>query len=682
MKTTNPTRRPRLGAVALACAATVASAQAAQLADLPLEELMRIEVVSASRKAQRLADVAASMHVISADDIRSSGARNVPEALRLVPGMDVAQLSASRWGVSTRGFTGGYANKLLVLVDGRSVYSPMFSGVLWEVERVPLDNIERIEVLHGPAGSIWGSNAVNGVINIITRQAGETQGAFVDASAGDGGRQALQLRYGGASGSDSQWRFNVATDRGASGKGPFGEDANDAFRQSMAEARWDRQWSADARSTLEAQVLDSKSDERQIDGTYVPPYVSLIPVTLAYKRTVIAARHEMKLSEALSVALNGSLAAEHIDLGDRVQAQPTVLGMEANAVWRVAAGHEATFGAGLRHLDVAADRTGWISFNPAQRRGIEWSLYAQDEWTIQPQLWRMTAGVRVDHDLYTGSHAQPNLRVLYTPQADLALWAGASRASRTPARGEQDGIINLSVIPPGTPQNPGPLPIQVLGGHGQAGSESRIDRNLDAVEFGLRTQANQALSFDATAFWHRVVDDNGSGVPMAAPTFVATPVPHLELGTIAVPFKVRLHGFEAAADWRPAAGWRHQLGLSYLDVTVPGDAAATGLDRQLYATPRWLAQWRSVVDLAANWRLDARVRHVGERGAPSDPTQHVDAYTALDATLTWRVNAATELSIGGTNLLRPALVEFSPDYGIATTTAVPRRFFLRWRQAF
>ena len=190
-----------------------------ELADLPLEALMRIEVVSASRKPQHLADVPASMHVITAEDIRSSGARNLPEALRLVPGMDVAQLSSSRWAVSTRGFTGRYANKLLVLIDGRSIYSPMFSGVLWEAERVPLDSIDRIEVLHGPAGSIWGSNAVNGVINIITRAASETQGNAVDVSIGDGGRQAAYARHGGASGAQSQWRLGVLGERGASGIG-------------------------------------------------------------------------------------------------------------------------------------------------------------------------------------------------------------------------------------------------------------------------------------------------------------------------------------------------------------------------------------------------------------------------------------------------------------------------------
>jgi len=191
MTTPDSPSAPRLLAAAVA-ACLSAAAPAAPLADLPLEELMRIEVVSAARKSQRLADVAASMHVITAEDLRSSGVRDLPEALRLVPGMDVAQLSASRWGISTRGFTGRYANKLLVLVDGRSVYSPLFSGVLWEAERVPLDTIERIEVMHGPAGAIWGSNAVNGVINIITRAAAETQGSLVDVAAGDGGRRALR----------------------------------------------------------------------------------------------------------------------------------------------------------------------------------------------------------------------------------------------------------------------------------------------------------------------------------------------------------------------------------------------------------------------------------------------------------------------------------------------------------
>ncbi len=666
---------------ALTLVATALPASAAQLADLPLEELMRIEVVSASRKTQRLADVAASMHVITSDDIRSSGVRSLPEALRLVPGMDVAQLSASRWGVSTRGFTGRYANKLLVLVDGRSVYSPMFSGVLWEAERVPLDNIERIEVLHGPAGSIWGSNAVNGVINIITKPAGETQGTYADAAAGDGGRRTLRVRHGGAGDGGSQWRFGAMGDTGDSGRGADGMDANDAFRQKMADARWDRDWGADSRSTLEAQVVSSTSDEQQTDGSYLPPYLTTIPIQLRYDRTLLAARHETKLSQDLSLSLAASFAAERIRLGERVRAQPTTVATEANAVWRPAGAHEVTFGGGLRHLDLPADATDWITFNPAQRRGFEWSLFAQDEWVLSPGRWRATAGVRVDHDLYTGSHAQPNLRLLFTPAEDLAIWGGISRASRTPARGEQDGIIKLTVLPPGTPQNPGPLPIQLLNGNGQSGSP-QVRRILDAAELGLRTQASQALSFDATVFWHRLSDDTGAAVPDTAPVFVATPIPHLELGMLSRTYDVRLRGLEAAADWRPAPGWRHQIGLSHLDVTGPADATTSGLDRQLYATPKWLAQWRSVIDLAAGWRLDARVRHVGQRGAPSDPSQHVDAYTALDATLTWRVNPMAELSVGGTNLLRPAVVEFSPDFGLASATTVPRRAFLRWRQVF
>lgn len=681
MKKTLTIRPLRIGAVGLACAAVASAAQAAQLADLPLEELMRIEVTSASRKTQRLADVAASMHVVTADDIRSSGVRNIPEALRLVPGMDVAQISASRWGVSTRGFTGRYANKLLVLVDGRSVYSPMFSGVFWEAERVPLDNIDRIEVLHGPAGSIWGSNAVNGVINIITKSASETQGSFADTAAGDGGRQTLRLRHGGGAEDGGHWRFGAMADRGDSGRGTNGMDANDAFRQAMADARWDRSWSADARSTLEAQFVRSQSNEQQIDPLYVAPYAALLPARLRFDRTMLAARHEQRLNAAMSVSLGLSYAGERMRFENRVDARPTTLGSEASAVWRLDDAHELSFGGSLRHLDVSANPSNWIVFNPPERRGFEWGVFAQDEWTLVPGRWRMTAGLRIDHNLYTGSHAQPNLRLLFTPAEEVALWAGASRANRTPARGEQDGILKLFVLPPGTPQNPGPLPIQLLSGNGQTGG-SRAPRNVDAFELGLRMQASAALAFDATAFVHHLRDDIGASVPGAAPVLVPSPVPHLELASISLPYQVRLRGFEASADWRPAAGWRHQIGLSHLRVSVPEDAALTGLDRQLYATPRWLAHWRSVIDLAPNWRLDTRLRHVGRRGSPSSAAQRVDAYSALDATLTWRAGAATELSIGGTNMLRPASVEFSPDFGIASATTVSPQGFVRWRQAF
>lgn len=678
MTTPDSPSAPRL-LVAAVAACLSAAAPAAPLADLPLEELMRIEVVSAARKSQRLADVAASMHVITAEDLRSSGVRDLPEALRLVPGLDVAQLSASRWGISTRGFTGRYANKLLVLVDGRSVYSPLFSGVLWEAERVPLDTIERIEVMHGPAGAIWGSNAVNGVINIITRAAAETQGSLVDVAAGDGGRRALRVRQGGE-GDAGAWRLGAATDRGDSGRGADGSDANDAFRHAMADARWDRTWSADARSSLEAKLVRSDSNELQGGNLYVPPYGAPVPVPLRVDRVLLGLRHEDRWSDAVTASLGLFYSHENIRLGDRVKANPRTLAAEVSTVWRVAEAHELSVGGSLRHLDVPADSTDWIRFDPADRHGIEWGAYAQDEWTLVPGLWRAVAGVRVDHDLYSGSHAQPNLRLLFTPQPELALWAGASRASRTPARGEVDGRIKVGVLAPGTPQNPGPLPIQLIASGGDTGGG--LARRLDAFELGLRMQAQSDLSLDAALFHHRLRDDIGASLPAGAPVFVATPQPHLDLATLGTPYDLRLHGFEAAADWRPAPGWRHVLGASYLRSSVPSDAAASGLDRLIYATPRWLANWRSVVDLAPAWRLDARLRHMGRRGAPADPSQHVAASTALDATLTWRAAESTELSLGATNLLRPAQVEFSPDFGIASATEVPRRFFLRWRQAF
>lgn len=664
---------------ALLLAAT--TAQANPLADLPLEELMRIEVVSAARKSQRLADVPASMHVISADDIRSSGARNLPEALRLVPGVDVAQLSASRWAVSTRGFTGRYANKLLVLVDGRSVYSPMFSGVLWEAERVPLDTIERIEVLHGPAGSVWGSNAVNGVINIITKAAAETQGSFVEASIGDGGRRSVRARHGAAGDDDSAWRLGAQADRGDSGRGTDGLDANDAFRQAMVDLRWDRRWRPGSRSTLEAQAMRSRSSEIQLEGSYLPPYQTLLPTELGVDRLTLSARHEERLADDLSASLALNLVDERIRFGNRVHANPRTLEAGLSMIQRLDERHELMFGGGLRHVDLATTDTEWIRFSPQVRRGVEWSAFVQDEWTLEPGRWRLTAGVRLDHDLYSGTHPQPNLRLLFTPRDELALWAGLSRAHRSPARGEQDGTIRLFVLPPGSPGNPGPLPVQVLGGRGQQG-DGGVDRNLDAAELGLRTQATASLSLDVAVFRHHLRDDIGAAVLPGPPVFVATPQPHLELISLSQPYTVRLHGMEAAADWRPASGWRHQAGLAYLGVRGPADAELTGLRPLLYTTPRWQAQWRSVVDLSPAWRLDARLRYVGARGAPGDASQQVDAYTALDATLSWRAGRDTEIAFGGTNLLRPAVVEFAPDFGLASATLVPRRLFVRWRQTF
>lgn len=678
-----PPTRPRLARWTASLAMLGASwgAPAAQLSDLPLEELMRVEVVSASRKTQRLADVPASMHVITAEDIRSSGARSLPEALRLVPGVDVAQLSGSRWGVSTRGSTGRFANKLLVLIDGRSVYSPIFSGVLWEAEGVPLDTIERIEVMHGPAGSIWGSNAVNGVINIITKDARSTAGGLVDASVGERSRQGLRARVGGSAAQNSDWRVGALVDRGAASAGTGSADANDAFRRQSADARWDRVWSSQARSTLEAQFLQSRSDELQTEGLYVPPYLQPLPLRLDIDRLVLAARHEAMLSPSLTASLRAAYSRERLRYGDRTEVRPEMGDLDLSAVWQAGAGHELTFGGGLRSMDIPARNTDWLTFVPEQRSGLEWSLYAQDEWTLVPSRWRLVAGARVDHDLYTGSHVQPNLRLLFTPDADVALWGALSRANRTLSRAESDAIVKTMVLPPGTPQNPGPLPLALMSGGG-VGGLSAGSRYTDALELGLRAQLDRAWSVDLAGFLNVQRDDIGSGDPSGTPVFVATPQPHLELDLVSRPYATRMRGFEAAAEWRPAAGYRFQWGLSRFDVSTPREAIAPGVQTLLYATPRWLAHWRSVIDLAPGWRLDARLRHVGARGVEGDPIGRVEAFTALDATLTWRAGPTTELQLGGTNLLRPPTVEFQQDLLPGLATRIDHRVFLRWRQGF
>lgn len=672
-----PARWPAL----LALLGAAWGAQAAQLSDLPLEELMRVEVVSASRKTQRLADVPASMHVITAEDIRSSGARSLPEALRLVPGVDVAQLSGSRWGVSTRGSTGRFANKLLVLIDGRSVYSPIFSGVLWEAEDVPLDNIERIEVMHGPAGSIWGSNAVNGVINIITKDARSTAGGLIDASVGERGRQGLRARFGGSAAQNSDWRVGALLDQGNASRGAAGADANDAFRQKSADARWDRVWSSQARSTLEAQFLQSRSDELQTEGLYVPPYLQPLPLRLSIDRLVLAARHEAMLSSTLSVSLRAAYSNERLRYGERADVRPQMADLDLSAVWQVATGHEITLGSGLRAIDIPARNTDWLAFTPEQRSGLEWSLYAQDEWTLVPSRWRLVAGARVDHDIYTGSHVQPNLRLLFTPDADVAVWSALSRANRTLSRAESDAVVKTLVLPPGTPENPGPLPLALMSGGG-VGGLTADSRYTDAFELGLRAQIDRAWSVDLAGFMNLQRDDIGSGDASGMPVFVAAPQPHLELGLVSRAYATRLRGFEGAAEWRPAAGYRFQWGLGRFDVRTPREALPPGVQTLLYASPRWLAHWRSVIDFAPGWRLDARLRHVGARGAADDPAHRVEAFTSLDATLTWRVGPSAELQFGGTNLLRPPTVEFQQDLLPGLATPIDHRVFVRWRQGF
>lgn len=658
---------PLLAAV-LGALGAAARAEVAPLAQLNLDELMKVEITSLARKAQPLGNVAAAVHVIPREDILRSGARSVAEALRLAPGMDVAQISNSYHAVTARGFNGRYADKLQVLVDGRSVYWEMFSGVMWEAERVPLDEIERIEVIRGPAGALWGTNAVNGVVNIITRSAQDTPGTRVRVRAGSGEDFALAAQHGWRAGDDGpDWRVHLRHESAGDQKTVMGQNANDHLSVSSAGVRADRHWSDGSHLMLSADALQSRSGGVWRLPSLAPPYVELGLPRQLYERVALNTTYDWALSPQLALATQASLAVGAGTMGTLGRYRGRSASFDSRIHWHLSAQHDLVLGVGGRWTGSSFDTPPLpapVSFDPAYRTVTEWGLYAQDEMVLA-ERWRLTLGGRMDRHSVSGTNAQPSARLLWNATDQASVWAAVSRAARVPSRIDEDATATLSVVPPGTPANPGPLPVlltarRLLGDLRQAES-------VEALELGGRSQVLSTLSLDLTAFANRYRHMALDGSP-AAPSLVPAPQPYL-VSALSQPLgSVHTSGLEAALDWRVAPAWRQQASWSFVRLNA-GSRAATA---QALGPPAHVLMLRSALDLPGRTTLDALLRHVGPRDRPVDPASRVPSRWDLDLNLVWQAAPAVALSVGGHNLLHASRVEFIPDYGLSEPTRIRR----------
>lgn len=647
--------RGAVGIVALALGWGAAPvSRAAELdayAELPLEDLLQVEVSTVSRHAQRLADVAAAVSVITAEDIRHAGVRSLPDALRLAPGVDVAQIGADRWAVSLRGQTDYLANKLMVLVDGRSAYSPNFSGVLWNTLQIPLENIERIEVIGGPGGALWGANAVNGVINIITRPAQATQGTLLSAGYGTAAGGFGVARQGGRLDEDVFYSTYVSTQRGSGLAATGRADRPDGFVDGGAGLR------VDARRGGDAWMLTGNLFRSRAGGLGAVPdplsaatgYQRGVPLADDFSGLDLHGRLTRLLDDGGE--LQASLAWSHADLDSSLLAweRQDVVDVDVQHRLPLRAGHGLTWGAGVRGFmdDV---RDGAVTHLTRTRESLAVvSLFAQDEIALARTL-RLTLGARLDQQKYTGVGVQPSARLLWAPAPRQTLWAAVSQALRTPSRGERTTDYRLGVLPPGTPLNPSPLPALLeVRGSGGYGAE-----HLTAWEAGWRGQPGPGLMLDASLFLHRYrsLRTASGAAPELAPgaTYLVLPAVFSNLGEQTV------RGVEAAADWRPAPGWRMRAGATFR-VTSPFEAGAT-LFPGLFASqvPRRSA------NILSSWRLGNRtdadlwVVRVGPRDVPGQAA--LPASTRLDLRLARHLNRRVEVALVGQNILDARHAEY------------------------
>lgn len=610
--------------------------------DLSLRDLLAVEITSASKTEQQLRDVASAVYVIDSEQIRRSGATTIPDVLRTVPGVDVGQFNAHTWEVSVRGFNGSIANKLLVLIDGRSVYSPLFGGVFWDVQNLMLDDVDRIEVIRGPGGAIWGANAVNGVINIITRSAADTHGTHLSAGSGNQYPWQFSARHGGRLAEGVDYRIYASGFRTADTELPDGGDDDDRMQFAQAGFRAD---SIDG-WTLQGSFYRGKDHQVSEIPSLTPPFGSTVHDIDDTSGGHLLGRWTRVFDGGGRVTVKGYYDRTERDSETFVDRQDT-LDMEFVHQLAAIGRHALIWGGGYRFVHDDASDTPGLVVSPQSRSDSLFSLFVQDEFSLADPL-RLVIGSKVEHNDYSGFEFQPNARLIWTPQANQTVWAAVSRAVHTPTRLEQD--ISLRFV------EPGPPPVLLsLDGNDDFDSEELL-----AYEAGFRSQVTPDFSLDAAVFYNKynnLRDFELTGALLCQPSGKRFPAcdPTDSLLSQSIPWqngvKADTWGGELSLVWRVADNLLLRTNYSYLKVDLDADAGAVPVDNEGSA-PRHQLKLNASWDVTPEVDTDLGLRYVSELYQGEVP-----GYTELDVRVAWRPRNGVELSLSGRNLLHKDHIE-------------------------
>jgi len=628
-------------------AVTVGAAQVPSQTDLSrmdVEDLMNIKVTSVSKKEQSLSRTAAAVFVINQEDIRRSGATNIPDLLRMAPGVDVEQIDANAWAISIRGFNSRYSNKVLVLIDGRTVYTPVFSGVFWEHLDMPLEDIDRIEVIRGPGATVWGANAVNGVISIFTKSSKDTKGGLVTAGGGSQVNALGLLQYGGTAGKDGAYRvYGKYFDIGNSAL-PGGSSAADHWMREHAGFRsdWDLSTSDSlmvqgdlfanqARQTLHSDILPGPFDRvfnQDADATGGDVLARWNHALAGGSQTSLQAYYDTYRRNELGVPVaQRSFDLDfqhHITAGDR---------------------HDIVWGLGYRVSNTAISPGYAFTLSPLSRTDSLYSGFVQDEIRASDSLW-FTIGCKLEHNAYTGADMEPSARLAWSPpRSRYTIWAAASKAIRQPSRADTDPQADVQTIPLTADS------IQVLRLFGNP----RIkNEELRDYELGYRSEFTKNLSLDVAtflSFYHHLQ--------------TIEPQPMVVIPGSPVQFEVPLlndnkahavtYGGEVSLNWKVNARWRISPGYSYLHATVRQDPSSHGTPQFNFgsAFPQNMFQVRSSLNLSRRTEFDQSLYYTARLPGGSIP-----GHARLDLRLARHFGESVEISLVGQNLLRPRSTEY------------------------
>ncbi|MHC1726127.1 MAG: TonB-dependent receptor plug domain-containing protein [Syntrophobacteraceae bacterium] len=637
--------------------ATAAGPPEEDLTALSIEDLMGISITSAAKRPQRLSEAAAAVFVIHREDIRRSGATSIPELLRMVPGIEVARIDANKWAVSSRGFNGRFANKLLVLFDGRTVYSPLFSGVFWDQQNYMMEDIERIEVIRGPGASLWGANAVNGVINIITKKAKDTQGGL--ASGAGGSRESFGgVRYGGKYDDSTYYRAYSKYYNHAGFSAARGLRRDDSWNYSISGFRIDRELSSRDSLTVQGDFQNNSINETYL----VPTFAGLFPVD-----TVTAARAGnfiTRWNRTLSPTSNIQVQAYYdgIDFSDVAFGEKRhTVDFELQHQFSAGSRHSVVWGLGFRSNQDTTEGSPGFSLAQEHHHSL-FSAFLQDEIKLIEDRLTLVLGSRLEHHDSVGFEVQPNVRLLWTPHKKHTFWAAVSRAVRTPSWAEEDLQLDFQFQPPNT--------IFRLVGNPDYESEE-----LKALELGYRFVPSEGLSFDITGFYniYNNLRSLETGNPIISPPVVIIPlISDNKLDGDA-------YGFELSADYQVRKWWRLQAAYSFLQMDLSPQRDSTDLitgSTVMGSNPHNQFSLRSWIDLPYKMEFDLWLKYVGDL-----PSINVESYTILDARLAWRPRKNLEISIVGQNLLDRRHVEAISDFVPTIESQIERSVYgkIVWR---
>jgi len=633
------------------------------LGRMSIEDLMNVEVVTASKHTERYFETASATYVLTGEDLRRMGVTQIAEALRVVPGTNVSRIDSKTWAISVRGFQAYYANKLLVMMDGRSTYNPIFSGVFWEDQDTMIEDIARIEVVRGPGGTIWGANAVNGVINIISKEARETQGWLLTSGAGTEERLLGAVRYGGRIAEDAWFRVYAKGKRTDHSEFASGEEAHDRWTTGRGGFRIDWEFSEKDCLTFQGDVFNTKSSYSATVWSLSDPYSRWIEdQDDESSGGNLLARWTHAFSEESEASLQ-----VYYDRTDR-----TFLGfgyevdtfdLDFSHRFRLPLNQKVTYGLGYRVQRDEIDNTFSTRMADRQTTRDIFSAFIQDEIGLAPGVLTLTLGAKFEDNDYTHFGVQPSGRLLWTPSERHSAWASIAYALRTPSRVDDNLFYVQRVVEPQpvtviVDLGFGPMEVETMSPPtmvGTTGDDDLNDEELTAYELGYRVRATERLLLDFALFYNNYNSLIYVDSSVTATRLLQEPVQH---ALLSLPFVDEMtgetYGFEATADWQPLEWLKVKGGYSFLRMQIHG------LDRGDQAieetNPRNQAFLRTHFDLPHNLELDLTGRYVDhlEKG-------EIPAYVEMDARLAWKPIERLELAVIGRNLMDKSHPEFQTE---------------------